>query len=73
MEEYVMMRNVDTDLRMCPECGKEYDRKDMEFSRDCHGITYRLLCFDCLERIYEEKGFDGEYYTEADECLDYDY
>lgn len=73
MEEYAMMRNIDTDLRVCPVCEKEYDRKDMQYSRDCHGITYRLLCFDCLERIYEEKGFDGEYYTEADECLDYDY
>lgn len=61
------------DMRICPVCNKEYDRKDMNFSRDCHGITYRLLCFDCLEKIYEEKGYDGEYYDEADECLDYDY
>ena len=64
---------MEANLRICPECSKEYDRKDMNFSRDCHGITYRLLCFDCLEKIYEEKGYDGEYYDEYDECLDYDY
>ena len=54
----------------CPVCGKEYDRNDMEFSKDCHGITYRLLCLSCLDKIYDEKGYDGEYYTEADECID---
>lgn len=64
---------MEKDIRICPVCNKEYDRKDMNFSRDYYGITYRLLCFDCLEKIYEEKGYDGEYYGEADECLDYDY
>lgn len=61
------------DIRVCPVCEKEVERKDMNFSRDCHGITFRLLCWDCLEKIYEEKGYDGEYYTEADECIDEDY
>lgn len=61
------------DMRTCPVCKKEVPRSEMDFSRDCHGITYRLLCFDCLEKIYSTKGYDGEYYTEADECLDYDY
>ena len=61
------------DLRVCPVCEREVERKDMNFSRDCHGITFRLLCWDCLEKIYEEKGYDGEYYTEADECIDEDY
>lgn len=61
------------DLRICPECGREVERRDMYFSRDCHGIPYRLLCFDCLEKIYEEKGYDGEYYTEADENIYEDY
>ena len=61
------------DKRICPVCNKEYPRSEMTFSRDCNGIPYRLLCFDCTNKIYEEKGYDGEYYTEADECLSYDY
>ncbi len=61
------------DLRVCPVCEREVERKDMNFSRDCHGITFRLLCWECLEKIYEEKGYDGEYYTEADENIYEDY
>ena len=61
------------DLRICPVCEREVERKDMNFSRDCHGISFRLLCWECLEKIYEEKGYDGEYYTEADECIDEDW
>lgn len=52
----------------CPVCGQKYPRKDMDFSRDCHGITFRLLCWKCLEDVMA-KGYDGQYYTEADECL----
>lgn len=58
--------------RICPVCGKEVDREDMEFTRDCHGIPFRLVCWDCYDEIMDE-GYDGQYYTEADECLDYDY
>ena len=57
------------DIRPCPVCGKEVDRADMNFTRDCHGITYRLVCWKCYNELME-KGYDGEYYTEADECLD---
>ena len=60
------------DMRICPVCGKEVDRWDMLFTRDCHGITFRLVCFDCYDELME-KGYDGEYYTEADECIDWDY
>ena len=63
----------DKDIRICPVCNREVERSEMQFSTDCHGIPFRLLCFDCLSKIYEEKGYDGQYYTEADECLDYDY
>lgn len=70
MEEYAYLRDMETDLRICPVCEKTFDRKDMAYSRDCHGITYRLLCFNCLEDIYAEKGYDGEYYSELDECID---
>ena len=60
------------DERMCPVCEKTVDRSDMTFTRDCHGIVYRLVCYDCYNKLME-KGYDGEYYTEADECLEYDY
>lgn len=58
---------------VCPICGKEFVREEMIWSRDCHGITFRLLCYDCWDKILDEKGFDGEYYTELDECIDWDY
>lgn len=60
-------------IRTCPVCGQEYEREYMTFTYDCHGIPFRLVCYDCYERIMEDKGYDGEYYTEADECIDYDY
>lgn len=63
----------DEEQIQCPICGKWFDRQDMEFSRDCHGITFRLLCYDCLEEVYSTKGYDGEYYTEADENIWEDY
>lgn len=59
-------------MRECPYCGKEVEREDMLFTYDCHGIPFRLVCFDCYEKLME-KGYDGEYYTEADECIDWDY
>lgn len=59
-------------MRTCPVCGHEVKRADMNFTRDCHGIPFRLVCCDCWERLMAE-GYDGEYYTEADECIDYDY
>lgn len=61
-----------SDLRMCPVCNKEVERVDMNFTRDCHGIPFRLVCWDCYSELMK-KGYDGQYYTEADECLDYDY
>ena len=56
----------------CPICKGEFLREDMTFTRDCHGITYRLVCFDCYDKVMG-KGYDGEYYTEADECMEEDY
>lgn len=61
------------DLRICPECNRLVEREDMSFTHDCHGITFRLVCNDCWEKIMDERGFDGEEYDECDECLDYDY
>lgn len=60
------------DLRECACCNKEDERNEMQFTRDCHGIPYRLVCLDCYDKLMD-KGYDGEYYTELDECLDEDY
>ena len=61
-----------TDTRICPVCGRETPREDMDFTYDCHGIPYRLVCYGCYDKLMD-KGYDGEHYTEADECLDWDY
>lgn len=61
------------DTRICRICGQEFERENMLFTYDCHGIPFRLVCWDCYNRVMGEKGYDGEYYTEADECIDYDY
>lgn len=58
---------------ICPICGEESERDGMIFTHDCHGIPFRLVCYECYEKIMDEKGYDGEHYTEADECIDYDY
>ena len=42
----------------------------LAWTYDCQGITFRLLCQDCWETAME-KGYDGEYYDERDEYLDY--
>lgn len=60
------------DMRLCQNCGEEVERADMSFTRDCHGITFRLVCNKCYGKLMA-KGYDGVYYTEADECIDYDY
>lgn len=61
------------DTRICPICKKQVEREGMSWTNDCHGITFRLVCNSCWDSIMEEKGYDGEYYTEADECIDEDY
>ena len=61
------------DTRVCRICGGEFNRENTLFTHDCHGIPFRLVCWDCYEKDMGEKGYDGEYYTEADECIDYDY
>ena len=70
-EIYDFMENNE-DIRLCAYCGKEVLREDMLFTRDCHGITYRLVCCNCYNKLMA-KGYDGAYYDESDECLDYDY
>lgn len=57
----------------CPRCGKEERIYKMLQTCDCHGIPYRLVCEKCFREIDEDPGYDGEYYGEEDECIDYDY
>ena len=56
----------------CTNCGKEVRMMDLVRTRDCHGIPFRAVCPDCYDRLMS-KGYDGEYYTEADENIDEDY
>lgn len=65
-------RFEERDIRTCPVCEHEVDREDMYFAKDCHGIPFRLVCDRCYQRIMS-KGYDGEYYTEADEQIEDDY
>ena len=65
-------KNIDRDIRVCPTCGKEFPRNDMLYTTDCHQIIYRLVCHRCYGRLMA-KGYDGAYYSEADECLETDY
>jgi hypothetical protein len=57
------------DKRECRECGKMFNRDEMLYTRDCQGITYRLVCHKCWGKVMA-KGYDGQYYDERDECLD---
>lgn len=61
-----MTKKRSTDIRTCPVCGHQVQRSDMQFTRDCNGIPFRLVCWDCYDQLMA-KGYDGEYYTEADE------
>lgn len=63
---------MEENKRTCPVCGKEKDRNLMSFTHDCWGIPFRLVCFDCYDKVMA-KGYDGQYYTSADENIDYDY
>lgn len=50
-------RFEERDIRTCPVCEHEVDREDMYFTKDCHGIPFRLVCDRCYQRIMS-KGFD---------------
>lgn len=67
-----MSRQIERDIRICPCCNQEVERGEMDFTRDCHGIAFRLVCFSCWEKLMRKR-FDGEYYSELDECIDYEY
>lgn len=60
------------DIRVCPCCEKSVKRSKMHYTRDCHGIIFRLVCESCYPKLMK-RGYDGECYTEEDENLDSDY
>lgn len=67
---YMWVIDKDDDyLRMCPICGGLFPRQEMTFTHDCHGIPFRLACYDCYNEVMGERGYDGEYYTELDENI----
>ncbi len=70
--ESKMLDEYFEDTTYCPYCDKEIQKDSMRFTYDCHGIPFRYVCPDCYEKLMA-KGYDGEHYTEADECIDYDY
>ena len=57
----------------CAICQKEFPRESLTYSHDCHGIPFRLVCSECYDKTMAEKGYDGEYYDESQECIDEDY
>lgn len=57
----------------CPACGETMRGLDAMWTYDCHGITYRQVCPKCHDKIMGGRGYDGQYYTEADENLELDY
>ena len=56
--------NEEKDVRICPVCEREVERSEMNFTKDCHGIPFRLVCWECYLKLME-KGYDGEYYDES--------
>lgn len=57
---------------ICSNCNKEFERNEMTYTKDCHGIPFRFVCWDCYN-IRMEKGYDGQYYSELDENLEEDW
>ena len=62
-----------SDLRTCPECGREIPREDLSWVNDRHGIPYKLVCDSCYDRVAARIGgytFDpadaGEYLEPED-------
>ena len=56
--------DVCVELSQCAECGMFYHRNFMTYTKDCHGIPFRRVCYDCKEVVMRTKPFDGEYYNE---------
>ena len=66
------MPDTEEDMRICPNCCRKVKRPEMLFTHDCHGITFRLVCYKCYNKLMA-KGYDGAYYDESDEQIEPDY
>lgn len=42
--------NEGKDVRICPVCEREVERSEMDFTRDCHGIPFRLVCLESAKK-----------------------
>jgi len=56
----------------CQECGTDVPKCELYQTYDCQGIPFRRVCEKCNRKI-DARGYDGQYYDERDENLDYDY
>lgn len=63
----------DDDYDICPVCNEACKHSEMARTFDCHGIPYRLVCYECYDKIMNEIGYDGSEYDYCDERFDYDY
>ena len=64
-----MIMDLTEDVRICQHCNKEVNRSDMLFTRDCHGIAFQLVCYECYNKLMKT-GYDGVYYDEWDEQIE---
>ena len=71
--QQMLIRSYTLEKVECPVCGKETRVYNLLMTHDYHGIPYRKVCPTCYDRIMNDRGFDGEEYSEIDENLDYDY
>ena len=46
--------NKEKDVRICPVCEREVERSEMNFTKDCHGIPFRLVCWECYLKLMEK-------------------
>ena len=53
---------------LCPNCKREVEKSETEFTYDCNGIPFRRLCRECCTDIMENRGYDGRYYN--DDCCE---
>ena len=59
------------DIRVCPECEKIADLRDMQYTKDYHGVDFRRVCYRCYKQIMNNKGYDGNPYKVTTEILDW--
>lgn len=48
-------------VRTCSGCEKLFVRNNLNFTRDCHGVVFRLACPTCYPKMMAN-GYDGEAY-----------